>query len=98
MASELPTLQLMLKAIAEAPGSSVMYYQSEHALCKAITKKMKRASKQTQVKIQRCTCVLSTKTDIAAVKSKYKSLYDTPQSFISRFSASPCGAFPGEQE
>ena len=99
LARDLPTLPLLLESIAVAPGSCVKYYRSEDELCRAFKKNSKSAStRQAEAKIQQRTCVLSKKSDHDNAKSKFKLLYVTPQSFISRFDGSPCGAFPGELE
>ena len=98
LARELPTLPLLLRALAEAPGSCVKYYKSERELCRTFTKNLKSAStKQAQAKMQQSMCVLSKTSDKAKAEPKYQLLYDTPQRFISRFNGSPCVAFPGEQ-
>ena len=98
LAGELPTLPLLLGAIAVAPGSCLKYFLSERKLIHSFRKTIKTASKRQEAIIQQTTCVLSKQGDHENVKAKFKVLYINPRTFLFRFYGSPCEAFPGEPE
>ena len=98
LAGELPTLPLLLSAIAVAPGSCLKYYLSERKLLHFFRKTVKTASQRQAAMIQQTTCVLSKQGDQDNVKAKFKVLYISPRSFLYRFHGSPCEAFPGGLE
>jgi hypothetical protein len=76
VAVEFPTLPLLLRIIALAPGSGCVFYRSEKKICKFFKKAVK-----TTPQITKRTCVLSKPADRAAAKKEVKDLYITPHVF-----------------
>jgi hypothetical protein len=87
---EMPTLPLLLTAIALAPGSCVKFYRSERKLCKFFKKTVKKTPR-----IGQKTCVLSKQGDRQTVGKKYRALYINPRSFLLRCNASERAVCPG---
>ena len=90
LANELPTLQPLLGAIAQAPGSCFNVYGSERQLCKFFKKTLKTAPR-----IRQQTFVLATPGDRDSADTKYKELYISPRSFLLKFDASTRAVCPG---
>ena len=90
VAVEFPTLPLLLRSIALAPGSCCVFYRSEKTLCKFFKKAV-----ETTPQIMKRTCVLSKPADRAAVKKNVKDLYITPRVFLLNFQAGEGGVCPG---
>ena len=90
LANEMPTLQPLLRAIAQAPGSCFNVYGSERQLCKFFKKTMK-----TTPSIRKRSFVLAKPRDRDTVDAKYKELYVSPRSFLLNFDASERAVCPG---
>ena len=90
LANDMPTLQPLLRAIAQAPGSCFNVYGSERQFCKFFKKTMK-----TTPSIRKRSFVLAKPRDSDTVDAKYKELYVSPRSFLLNFDASERAVCPG---
>ena len=90
LAADLPTVPLLLRNIALAPGSGFQYYISERMLCKFFKKTVKTAPRMRQN-----ICVLCKRGDRDAADAKCKEIYITPRNFLLKFDASERAVCPG---
>ena len=90
LAADLPTVPLLLRKIALAPGSCFKYYICERKLCKFFKKIVKTAPRMRQN-----ICVLCKRGDRDAADAKCKEIYITPRNFLLKFPASERSVCPG---
>ena len=90
-----PTLPVLLRHIAEAPGSCLSLYLSEKKLCRYVSTAIKDKSEVVKKRIFQRACILSMPEDKAAVQPKYRDLYIHPRSFILRIDAKVDCICPG---
>ena len=94
LAADFPTVPLLLRNIAQAPGSYFTYYLSARSVCKFFKKIVKKKPRMRQNIFVLC----KNKTDREAAEARYKEIYFTPHKFLLKFPASKRAVCPGFPE
>ena len=92
VAKDFPTLPVVLRAIACAPGSCCKFFVSDTELCKFFKEALRKTSR---TRLLQRTCVLAGPADREAVDKKYRGLYISQRAFLLKFQAADGGVCPG---
>ena len=85
----------LLRAIAQAPGSRLRFYQAEKKLLKFFKKSTKAASARVRSRVLQTTSILTKVGHAAEEREKVRALYITPREFLLRLPATLDVGCPG---